>query len=306
MLSSQDIDFFITIAASRSLAAAARKLNVTPPSVSQRLQLLERKLGVKLVERNVRSISLTSEGQLLADKGKLLLLDLGNLQEDLSDKKLAISGDLKIVSSIGFGEQHIGPLAAAFQSLYPLIRIELNLSDIPKWSVHNSPDIMFYIGHLEDSSLKRIVLAKNRRLLLASPTYLKSAPPLVYPIDLGNHRCIALRENDEDATMWRFTEAKTGELISIRISPIFSSNVSQVTKDWCVAGQGIIQRSEWDVKQELESGQLVQVLPDYQLPSADIVALLSSERFNRSRKVTAFLEFMQQRLAERLTSLTRH
>jgi DNA-binding transcriptional LysR family regulator len=302
MLSSQDIDFFIIIAASRTLAAAARKLNVTPPSVSQRLQLLERKLGVKLVERNVRSISLTNEGQLLADKGQLLLLDLEKLQEDISDKKLAISGDLKIMSSIGFGEQHIAPLAAEFQNQHPLIRIELNLSDIPKWSVHNSPDIMFYIGHLEDSSLKRIVLAKNRRLLFASPTYLKSAPPLARPLDLGNHRCIALRENDEDATMWRFSKIATGEMISIRISPIFSSNVSQVTKDWCIDGQGIIQRSEWDVKYELESGVLVQVLPDYQLACADIVALLSSEHFNRSKKVTAFLEFIQQRLTERLAN----
>lgn len=302
MLSSQDIEFFITIAASRSLAAAARKLNVTPPSVSQRLQLLESKLGVKLAERNARCISLTDEGELLAKKGEILLLDLGNLQEVICDKKSAISGDLKIVTSIGFGEQHIGPLVAEFQNQYPLLRIELNLSDIPKWSPHNSPDVMFYIGHLQDSSLKRIVLAKNRRLLLASPKYLQSAPPLHHPLNLGEHRCIALRENDEDATMWRFTEKNTQEILSVRITPIFSSNVSQVTKDWCIAGQGIIQRSEWDVKQELESGELVQVLPDYQLPSADIVALLSSERFNRSKKVTLFLEFMQMKIRERLAN----
>lgn len=300
MLSSQDIHFFVTIAASRSLAAAARKLNVTPPSVSQRLQVLESKLGVKLVERNARSISLTSEGERLAQKGQLLLLDLEGLQQDISDNRMAISGDIKIVSPIGFGERHIGPVIAEFQNLNPLIRVELSLSDIPKWSVHKSPDIMFYIGHLEDSSLKRVVLAKNRRLLLASPEYIKSAPPLEHPIDLEHHRCIALRENDEDATMWRFTETATGNLTSVRISPLLSSNVSQVTKDWCVTGQGVIQRSEWDVKQELESGALVQLLPQYQLATADIVALMSSERFNRSRKVTAFLEYLQQRLGERL------
>ncbi len=153
MLSSQDIHFFVTIAASRSLAAAARKLNVTPPSVSQRLQLLESKLGIKLVERNARSISLTSEGERLAQKGQLLLLDLESLQQDISDNRMAISGDIKIVSPIGFGERHIGPIVAEFQNLNPLTRIELSLSDIPKWSVHKSPEIMFYIGNLEDSSL---------------------------------------------------------------------------------------------------------------------------------------------------------
>ncbi|WP_435235653.1 LysR family transcriptional regulator [Psychromonas sp. PT13] len=300
MLCSSDIEFFITIAASRSLAAAARKLNVTPPSVSQRLQHVEAKLGVKLVERNARSISLTTEGKLLAKRGELLLVELENLQQDLSNDKLTISGDIKLMSPIGFGERHIGPIVAEFQNQYPLTRIELSLSDIPKWSVHNSPDIMFYIGYLEDSSLKRIVLAKNRRLLLASPAYLSATTDLNHPMDLVYHRCIALRENDEDATMWRFTESKTNKPVSVRITPILASNVSQITKDWCIAGQGIIQRSEWDVKQELETGKLVEILPDYQLASADIVALLSSDRVNRSRKVTAFLEFMQERLAERL------
>ncbi len=302
MLSSQDIEFFITVAGSRSLAAAARKLNVTPPSVSQRLQNIERKLGVKLIDRNARITSLTTEGEVLASKGQALLQDLEHLTQDLSEKKLAISGDLKLVSSIGFGEKHIGPLAAEFQQLYPSLRIELNLSDIPKWSAHNSPDIMFYIGHLQDSALKRIVLSKNRRLLLASPAYLESAPVLEQPKDLEQHRCIALRENDEDATMWRLTHTTTKCETSVRVVPVLSSNVSRVTKDWCIDGQGIIQRSEWDVQEELKSGKLVRVLADYQLQEADIVALLSSEQFHRSQKVTAFLEYVKQRLPERLST----
>lgn len=302
MLSSQDIEFFITVAGSRSLAAAARKLNVTPPSVSQRLQNIERKLGVKLIDRNARITSLTTEGEVLASKGQALLQDLEHLTQDLSEKKLAISGDLKLVSSLGFGEKHIGPLAAEFQQLYPSLRIELNLSDIPKWSAHNSPDIMFYIGHLQDSALKRIVLSKNRRLLLASPAYLESAPVLEQPKDLEQHRCIALRENDEDATMWRLTHTTTKCETSVRVVPVLSSNVSRVTKDWCIDGQGIIQRSEWDVQEELKSGKLVRVLADYQLQEADIVALLSSEQFHRSQKVTAFLEYVKQRLPERLST----
>lgn len=300
MLSSQDIEFFITVAGSRSLAAAARKLNVTPPSVSQRLQNIERKLGVKLIDRNARLTSLTTEGEVLASKGQQLLKDLENLTQDVSDKKLAISGELKLVSSLGFGEKHIGPLVAEFQALYPSLRIELFLSDIPKWSAHDSPDIMFYIGHLQDSALKRIVLSKNRRLLLASPEYLQSAPPLEAPKDLELHSCIALRENDEDATMWRLTHINTQNETSVRVVPILSSNVSIVTKNWCIDGKGIIQRSEWDVKEELKSGQLVRVLPEYQLQEADIVALLSSDQFHRSQKVTAFLDYVKQQLPERL------
>ncbi|HAS6152815.1 TPA: LysR family transcriptional regulator [Vibrio vulnificus] len=300
MLSSQDIEFFITVAGSRSLAAAARKLNVTPPSVSQRLQNIERKLGVKLVDRNARLTSLTTEGEVLASKGQQLLKDLEHLTQDVSDKKLAISGKLKLVSSLGFGEKHIAPLAVEFQALYPSLHIELFLSDIPKWSTLNSPDIMFYIGYLQDSGLKRIVLSKNRRLLLASPKYLESAPPLEEPKDLEIHRCIALRENDEDATMWRLTHKDTQNDTSVRVVPVLSSNVSRVTKNWCIDGQGIIQRSEWDVKDELKNGKLVRILPEYQLQDADIVALLSSDQFHRSQKVTAFLDYVKQRLPERL------
>lgn len=303
MLSSLDIEFFMTIAASRSLAAAARRLNVTPPSVSQRLQNIELKLGVRLVERSARSISLTNEGKIFAKRGHSLLQDLENLEQEISDKKISISGKIRLLSPIGLGVKHIGPIAAEFQNLYPQTTIELNLSDIPKWSVHDNLDIMFYIGQLQDSTLKRIVLAKNRRLLLASPEYLRSAPSLIHPKDLDNHRCIALRENDEDATMWRFTEMATGGITSVRISPVLSSNVGQIIKDWCVEGEGVIQRSEWDVQSELKSGKLVQVLSSYQLATADVVALLSSERFNRSKKVTAFLDFLKTRLAERLISL---
>jgi DNA-binding transcriptional LysR family regulator len=180
------------------------------------------------------------------------------------------------------------------------VNIELNLSDIPKWPTHDSPDIMFYIGHLEDSSLKRVFLARNCRLLLASPDYVQSAPPIVSPVDLQQHKCIVLRENDEDATMWRFTEASTERVTSVRVSPALASNVGQVVKDWCIQGQGIIQRSEWDVQAELNSGTLVEVLTSYRLATADIVALLSSEQFNRSRKITSFLDFAKKRLVERL------
>ncbi|CAM3679644.1 HTH-type transcriptional regulator DmlR [Vibrio aerogenes CECT 7868] len=300
MLTSKDIEFFITIAASRSLAAAARKMNVTPPGVSQRLQQIERKLGVVLAERNARSISLTAEGELLARQGQHILTELENLQQDVSDAKQAISGSLKIVSPLGLGISHIGPLVAEFQRRYPAINVELNLSDAPKWSAHHSPDIMLYIGHLEDSSLKRVVLAKNRRLLLASPAYIQSAPNLNHPRDLAHHRCIALRENDEDATMWRFTDRTNLQTLSVRIAPVLSSNVGQVTKNWCLSGQGIIQRSEWDVRSEIQSGALTELIPGYRLADADIVALMSSDRFRRPGKITVFLGFLQQYLPARL------
>lgn len=293
MLNSQDIEFFMSLATSSSLAATARKLNVTPPSISQRLQTLEKKLGVKLVERSVRAISLTTAGEILAEKGKLLILDLATLQDDILNSKHAISGEIKVLAPLGFGSQYIAPLIAEFQKMHPLTVIDLVLSDNPQWSNKQSPDVMIYIGQLKDSSLKRIFLAKNKRLLLASPEYLRSAPPLNTPNDLAHHHCIALRENNEDVTMWKFYSDSYTQSIGVRVTPTLSSNVGQVVKNWAISGRGIIQRSEWDVTEELAQGKLLTLLPEYTFPSADIVALVSTAQDKRPRKINYLIDFFK-------------
>ena len=297
MITSQDISFFLHLSASQSLAATARKLNVTPPSVSQRLQLLERKLGVKLVERSARSITLTASGEMLAEKGRALMLDLSTLQDDISANKSSLAGKVKVLAPLGFGTHYIAPLLARFKKVNPLITVDLELSDHPQWSDKQSPDIMIYIGHLRDSSLKCITLAKNNRLLLASPEYLKSAPAINCPADLVRHQCIALRENNEDVTMWKFQGKTDSENVSVRIKPEFSSNVGQVIKGWAVDGLGIIQRSEWDVVDEISEGKLIRLLPDYTLPSADIVALVSTERNKRPNKINNLIDFFKENLS---------
>ncbi|MDW6001836.1 LysR family transcriptional regulator [Vibrio mangrovi] len=298
MLNSQEIEFFVMVASSSSLAAAARKLNVTPPSVSQRLQYLERKLDVKLVERSPRRIALTAEGEVLAEKGKQLILELESIQEQVLHRKQKISGRVKVVAPLGFGVKIVAPLMAEFQSLYPQISIDLELSDTPRWNHHDSPDVMIYIGELKDSSLTRIRLARNRRFLLASPEYLQDAPPLTIPQDLEHHHCIVLRENNEDVTMWKFQQSSSGETTHIRINPLFSSNVGQVTKSWALEGCGIIQRSEWDVVHELAQEKLRVLLPEYTLPDADIVALVSVERKRRSKKINTFIDFLKEHISE--------
>lgn len=300
MLNSLDIDFFLHLASSRSLADTARKLNVTPPSISQRLNLLEKKLAVKLVERGARSIALTPAGEILAHQGKDLMLDLGALANHLQENKYALSGKIRVLAPLGFGTQHIAPIVATFQKQHPLTEIDLMLSDNPQWSEQQRPDVMIYIGHLKDSSLKRIFLAKNKRLLLASPDYLLTASPLKTPQDLKFHQCIALRENNEDVTLWKFTHQLSGENVGVRISPMLSSNVGLVIKNWAIDAMGIIQRSEWDVTEELKTGKLVNVLPEYQLPSADIVALVSTNREKRPQKVTELIDFFKQKIQEKI------
>lgn len=298
MLTSEDLRFFYTISTHPSLTAAARTLNVTPPSVTQRLQAIESKLNVKLVQRQARGIGLTEEGYLLQDKARFIIEELDKLQILMASKKNLINGTLKVLAPLGFGNDYIAPLVAEFQQQHQNLTVELELSDKPSWSESHQWDLIIYIGKLRDSSLKLSVLAPNQRFLCASPGYIKHHGKPTSPTDLKQHACICLRENSEDVTLWCFTHKNSAEQESIRITPTFTSNEGGVVKNWAIAGNGIIMRSEWDVQPELDKGTLVRLLPDYSLPSADIVALLGTDMRSRSARTATFLQLLKDRFTD--------
>ena len=298
MLTSEDLRFFYAISTQPSLTAAARKLNVTPPTVTQRLQAIESKVSVKLVQRQARGISLTEEGYLLQNKARSILAEMDQLQTLMASKKNLINGTLKVLAPLGFGNDYIAPLVGEFQQQHTNLTVELELSDKPSWAESHKWDIIIYIGELRDSTLKLATLAPNQRFLCASPDYLKRHGSPESPRELKNHTCIALRENSEDVTLWRFTHNGSEEQESIRITPTFTSNEGSVVKNWAIAGHGIIMRSEWDVQPELNSGALVRLLPNYSLPSADIVALLGTDSRARSARTSHFLQLLKERFAQ--------
>ena len=298
MLTSEDLRFFYTISMQPSLSAAARKLNVTPPTVTQRLQAIEAKVSVKLVQRQARGISLTEEGHLLQDKARSILAEMDQLQTLMASKKNIINGTLKVLAPLGFGNDYIAPLVGEFQRQHANLNVELELSDQPSWAVSHKWDIIIYIGELRDSTLKLATLAPNQRFLCASPEYLNKNGTPVSPRDLKAHTCIALRENSEDVTLWRFTHNDSAEQQSIRITPTFTCNEGSVVKNWAMAGHGIIMRSQWDVQPELNSGALVRLLPNFSLANADIVALLGTDARARSARTSHFLQLLKDRLAQ--------
>jgi DNA-binding transcriptional LysR family regulator len=295
MISTDDLRFFVTLAASSSLAAAARALNVTPPAVTQRLRLMEERLGLHLVDRSGRRMVLTDEGDHLAERGRLILDEIGELADTLAARRVVVSGHLRVVAPLGFGRRYVAPVAARFRSLHPEVTLSLMLFDRPAQLAEDAWDLMLYVGHLRNSSLITQRLAPNERFLCAAPDYLARAGTPTRPTDLVKHNCIALRENDEDVTMWRFHPAQRGKPVRIRIEPTLSSNDGEVTHAWALAGAGVIMRSEWDVAEDLRAGRLVRVLHDWRLPSADIVALLGA-RHGRSARTARFLELVHAML----------
>lgn len=294
MLKSEDLRFFSIVAKEKSLAAAGRRLNISASAVTQRLQLIERQIGSRLTYRNGRSMILTDEGKILADRGSHIIGEIEALNEALTARRETVSGQLRILAPFGFGRKHVSPLCAEFQERNPRVSVELLLTDRLGKHPEQAWDLAIQVGELHDSALKTRILAQNHRVLCAAPAYLAGRSLPEKPADLAKHDCIVLRENDEDATLWRFT--KDGESTSVRVEPKLSSNDGSVTMQWAVAGRGIAIRSVWDVADDLKANRLMSLLSNYTLPRADIVLLIgnAAEAGGRAR---SFIDFLSSKLA---------
>jgi DNA-binding transcriptional LysR family regulator len=295
MISSEDLRFFNVLAKSASLAEAARKLDVTPPAVTQRLRALEARLGMRLIDRSSRKMTLTDEGHLVASHGTIVAEAMETLSEALADRKHAVSGHLRIAAPHGFGRLHVAPVLDAFAKIHPGVTVTLELSDHPGARLVESNDVVIHIGPPGPMNQVVTTLAPNRRFLCASPDYLADAPPVRSPADLVSHRCLVVRENDEDVTLWRFLHPSR-EPTTVRIQPTMCSNDGAVVREWALAGRGIAMRSEWHIAADLAAGRLKRVLSGWEAPPADVVAMLGT-RFGRSARTTAFLAMLRQSLA---------
>jgi DNA-binding transcriptional LysR family regulator len=294
MLTSDDLAFFTVLAGSSSLADSARKLNVTPPAVTQRLRALEARVGVRLVDRSARRLSLTDEGALVAAHGLVVSDAIESLSEALANRRSTVSGHLRIAAPHGFGRVHVAPVVGAFARMHGSVTVALDLSDYPAARLIETCDVVIHIGQSGPPNQIVTTLAPNRRILCASPGYLEAAPTIHAPADLALHRCLVVRENDEDVTLWRF-QRSAREAATVRIHPAMSSNDGAVVRDWAINDLGVTVRSEWDVAADLASGRLRQVLPDWEPPAADVVAMLGA-RHGRTRRTAAFLTLLRQSL----------
>jgi DNA-binding transcriptional LysR family regulator len=289
-----DVRFFQVLVKAGSMVAAARELDVSPPAITQRLQQIETRYGIRLVDRSTRRMRLTDEGELLYEKGAVICAQADELRDMLAARSGAVTGHLRVSGPFGFGRRYLAPLLADFHTHYPSLKISFSLADSPSLYDFGTADVMFHIGELHDSSLVRYPIAPNRRLLCATPRYLRRRAMPTLPEDLAEHDCITLRQNNEDVSLWKFMRGKTHR--SVRIEPVLVSNDGDVVRQWAMQSKGIIVRSEWDVADALKSGKLVHVLPDWELASADVVALVP-QRKGMSARVKTFIAFVSERFS---------
>jgi DNA-binding transcriptional LysR family regulator len=293
-LSSDDLRFFVAIAGSSSLAAASRSLDVSRSAVTQRLNQLESRLRCRLLDRTTRHLRMTEEGQLLLDRARTVLEDLDQISDTLGERQDVVSGHLRVAAPLGFGRRYVAPIAAAFRKQNPSVTLTLTLTDRPAIADENNWDLIIHIGELKNSSLVMVRLAGNDRMACASPAYLSANGEPGNPAELTSHACLALRQNDEDVTLWRFVD-RHRKTIPVRISPAMSSNDGEAVRTWALAGLGVMVRSEWDIADDIAAGRLKRVLSRFRLPAADVVALLG-KRGGRTARAEAFLRLLQGQL----------
>ncbi|MBN8285093.1 LysR family transcriptional regulator [Zoogloea sp.] len=289
-----ELGFFCLLVKQGSLAATARELNLTPPAVSRRLAQLEERLGVRLLNRSTRRISLTGEGEVYFDNALRILSDIEEMERLVCSSRAAPKGLLRVNAPLGFGRSYIGPAISAFSQRYPDVEVQLHLTDRPIGLPDEAIDVSIRFGELPDSRLIAKKIATNRRLLVASPAYLRAAGTPAYPHDLVQHQCIVLRQNETAYGNWRLARGKQTETVKVRGK--LSTNDGEVALNWALDGHGILMRAEWDVAKYLRSGRLAQVLADYDTPPADIYAVYL-ERLNLSAKVACFVGHLRDYLS---------
>lgn len=290
-----DLEFFVSLVKQGSLSALARELGLTPPAVSARLAQMERRLGVRLLNRTTRRLSMTHEGEQYLATGSGLLSQLQELDRTISSSRATPRGLLRVNATFGFGRRHVAPAIAAFHRQYPDVDVQLELTDRPLNLVENSFDVGIRFGEIPDSRLIARRVAHNRRLICASPRYLQLHGAPGTPRELQQHHCIVLRENDSAYGTWHFSKGRRQE--TVKVHGVLSSNDGEATLVWGLDGQGVLMRSEWDAHPYLQSGRLKLLLADWALPPADIYAVYP-QRLNLSAKVTAFIDFLERFLAQ--------
>lgn len=289
MESASELSFFVLLAEKASFTATARELNLTPPAVSKRLAQLEQRLGVRLLNRSTRRVSLTDEGELYLESARRILSDIEDLEASLGRRRAEPRGLLRVNATLGFGRTTIAPLVSAFARAHPQVEVQLQLTDAPLDLVATGFDVGIRFGELPDSRLSARRLMSNRRFLCASPAYLATQGEPQSPADLVRHACILHRQNDDAYGIWRLMRGRHSETVKVRGT--LSSNDGDVALGWALDGHGILIRSEWDLAKYLASGRLRVVLPDYALPPADLYTVYPARR-HQPAKLRAFLDFL--------------
>ncbi len=286
------IQVFVKVAECRGFAAAARDLAISPPAVTRAVAMLEERLGTRLFVRTTRSVRLTESGERFLRDAQRILLELEEAEEAAVGSHAAPRGEVRITAPVLFGRMFVTPILGDFLDLYPLVNARTLYIDRVVNLMDEGLDVAIRIGDLPDSSLIAVRAGTVRRVVFASPGYLKKYGLPQHPDDLSGHRLIqslALGASQE----WPFRE--NGKPVSIRVEPRIRMNTNDAVIEMAVRGWGLSRLLSYQIAPDLAGGRLQTVLSEFELPPLPIHVVHQEGRMV-SAKVRSFVDYMVERL----------
>lgn len=289
-----DLRVFVEAVRKGSFSAAAEALGMSAAFVSKRIGVLEAMLGVRLFERSTRRVVITEEGEQVYARAQMILEQLDDMLDDVSERRQEPAGRLRICSSFGFGRNVVAPVIAKLAAAHPKLQIRFEVFDRLVDTVAEGFDLDVRIGDELPPQLVARKLMDNHRILCASPAYVARHGMPKTLKELGGHQCLAIKERDHPFGSWRL-RGKGGEEETVRVAGALSTNHGEIALRWAVEGAGIVLRSLWDARSYLDEGRLVQVLPEYTQPAS--VWAVYPQRLAGSGRVRVCVDFLRQHLA---------
>ncbi|MEJ6650593.1 MAG: LysR family transcriptional regulator [Burkholderiales bacterium] len=283
------MNLFVRIVETGSFSAVARELEMLQPSVSKHMNMLEQSLGVRLLNRTTRKISLTEAGKEYFERCQRIIDDVNELETEVLGLVNKPTGTLRITSPVAFGQIYMLPLLLAFRNQVAEFGVDLSFDDRYADLVQEGFDVGIRFGELEDSQLIARHVGSSARVCVASPSYLSKYGAPGVPNDLKNHNCITYTHLF--SSVWPLRDAKG--LLSIKVGGNFRANSGYAIRDAVLNGVGIALVPALLVKEQIESGTVVPLLNDYASDPIKISAVYPSNRLI-PRKVKLFVDFMKE------------
>lgn len=289
-----DLAVFLKVLDCGGFSSAARALDLAPATVSKQIARLEQALGARLFERSTRQLRITDEGRAVAERARPALSLLDEAVDVARQGLQSLTGSLRITAPVPLGARYLAPLIAAFQQQHPQLGFDLQLSDHLVDLYDSDLDLAVRVGHLADSSLISRHLGESRRILVAAPSYLQRMGMPRQPSELAAHQCLLFAYPGLRQNRWTLQHAgQDGRSESVAVAGKLRSDNGDALRNWSKVGLGISLRETWDVADELRSGALVRVLPDWAEPALPIQAV-RVQRAPLPRRVSAFLEYLAE------------
>jgi DNA-binding transcriptional LysR family regulator len=286
------LEIFAAVAEHGSFSAAGRQLGLTPSAVSRAVDRIEERLGVRLLLRTTRALSLTAEGHSYLCAARRILTDLDDAEQAIADQG-APRGRLRVSASLSHGRLCVVPLLGEFAARYPHILVDINLTDAVVDIAAGEADVGVRFGPLADSPLTARKLGESRRVIVASPDYLARHSAPQTPEDLHNHNCLSFNFRRAEP-VWPFR--KDGEDYALNVHGNIEANNGETLGQLAAAGIGIARVGAFSVAAEIADGRLIALLEDYNPGDVEEIHAVFVGGANMPARVRAFVDFLAEAL----------